>query len=93
MPASPIARVSHAPAEAFLRFDESWPTSVPAPVKLDVQAHDIATWSSLAREILDAEDPPQAWAYACAEAHRIGQQIALAYRVSFATPASLAVWG
>jgi hypothetical protein len=76
----------------LLRFDESWPTSVPAPVKLDVLAHDMATWALLAREILDAEDPAQAWAYACAEAHRTAQRIALAYRVSFKVPASLTAW-
>jgi hypothetical protein len=77
---------------SLLRFDRDASTQAPPAMREDAQAHDLATWSRLAREILDAEDPAVAWARTCSNAITTAAEIADHHKVALALPNSLVGW-
>jgi hypothetical protein len=76
----------------LLRFDQSWPNQVPAEVRVDAQAHDLASWSRLAGEVLVDPEPWRAWAKVCASALATAATITDRYKVALELPRSLQTW-
>jgi hypothetical protein len=77
---------------SLLRFDQSSPNRVPVEVRTDAQAHDLASWSRLAGDVLTAPEPWRAWADVCAGALATAAMNADQYKVALELPRSLDAW-
>lgn len=75
----------------LMRFTDEWP-QVPADIRADAQAHDVASWVALRNRILNAPDPQTAWRAACDAALATEAWLADRYKVALATPRSLTAW-
>lgn len=75
----------------LMRFTGEWP-QVPADVRADAQAHDVASWVALRNRVLSAADPQAAWKAACDAALATEARLADQYKVALSTPNSLSAW-
>ena len=88
-----ITRCSCDPCDGrdLMRFTDEWPP-VPADVRADAQAHDVASWVALRNRILNAADSQAAWKAACDAALTTEARLADQYKVALSTPRSLVAW-
>lgn len=75
----------------LMRFTDEW-RQVPADVRADAQAHDVASWVALRNRVLNAPEPRAAWKAACDAALATEARLADRYKVALSTPSSLSAW-
>lgn len=75
----------------LMRFTDEWP-QVPADVRADAQAHDVASWVALRNRVLNSADPNAAWKAACDAAMATEARLADRYKVALSVPSSLSSW-
>lgn len=81
----------HCDGRDLMRFTDEWP-QVPADVRADAEAHDVASWVALRNRVLNAADPQAAWKAACDAALATEARLADRYKVALSTPSSLSTW-
>lgn len=88
-----ITRCSCDPCDGrdLMRFNDEWP-QVPADVRADAQAHDVASWVALRNRVLSAQDPRAAWKAACDAALATEVRLADHCKVALPTSRSLSAW-
>jgi hypothetical protein len=76
----------------LMRFAREWPR-VPANVRAEAQAHDVASWVELRNSVLGAADPSLAWGEASANALAVESTLANQYKITaLKAPHSLRDW-
>lgn len=76
----------------LLRFDRSFPGTVPQEVRSDAQRHDLHSVHGIGQAVLGADDPLAAWRNLCRSAVHAAAQVETFYRVPLRVPGSVTAW-